>query len=224
MLLFQVQIDHMARALARTFRSPVVETIQGLPQHQQVFSCPCNKFFVVCFWSILFSLWPSFLSASFLSSTLRVWTVGLVESLCPWLQFCMSHFKLICQSAASIWIISCDTYLWFEIMYYRWCCVQLYVFFAVLRRMQPLARSSSLPSHMFLCMLDFHHVTVDYMLPAKSKCLIIFANALCNVFGSSGQQGIFRFVQINHNAFTGSHWVFSYLWCASWSGAPSKVC
>jgi hypothetical protein len=93
-------------------------------------------------------------------------------------------------------------------MYYRWCCVQLYVFFAVLRRMQPLARSSSLPSHMFLCMLDFHHVlsvTVDYMLPAKSKCLIIFANALCNVFGSSGQQGIFRFVQINHNAFTGGH-------------------
>jgi hypothetical protein len=49
MLLFQVQIDHMARALARTFRSPVVETIQGLPQHQQVFSRPCNKFFVVCF-------------------------------------------------------------------------------------------------------------------------------------------------------------------------------
>jgi hypothetical protein len=49
MLLFQVQIDHMARALARTFRSPVVETIQGLPQHQQVFSRPCNKFIVVCF-------------------------------------------------------------------------------------------------------------------------------------------------------------------------------
>jgi hypothetical protein len=49
MLLFQVQIDHMARALACTFRCPVVETIQGLPQHQQVFSCPCNKFFVVCF-------------------------------------------------------------------------------------------------------------------------------------------------------------------------------
>jgi cell division control protein 6 len=46
---YLVQIDHMARALARTFRSPVVETIQGLPQHQQVFSCPCNKFFVVCF-------------------------------------------------------------------------------------------------------------------------------------------------------------------------------
>jgi hypothetical protein len=160
MLLFQVQIDHMARALARTFRSPVVETIQGLPQHQQVFSRPCNKFIVVCFWSILFSLWLSFLSASFLSSTLRVWTLGLVESLCPWLQFCMSHFKLKCQNAASLWIISCDTYLWVEIMYYRWYCVQLYVFFAVLRRMQPLARSSSLPSHMFLCMLDFHHVRV----------------------------------------------------------------
>jgi len=29
----------MAKALARTFRSPVVETIQNLPQHQQMVLC-----------------------------------------------------------------------------------------------------------------------------------------------------------------------------------------
>eukprot|EP00850_Spirogloea_muscicola_P021970 SM000270S10367 [mRNA] locus=s270:99767:104222:+ [translate_table: standard] len=31
----QVQIHHMSRALSTTFRSPVVDIIQGLPQHQQ---------------------------------------------------------------------------------------------------------------------------------------------------------------------------------------------
>ncbi|GLT69809.1 hypothetical protein SLA2020_419310 [Shorea laevis] len=30
-----VRIDHMAAALSKTFRSPVVDTIQSLPQHQQ---------------------------------------------------------------------------------------------------------------------------------------------------------------------------------------------
>lgn len=33
---FQVRIDHMAVALSKTFKSPVVDTIQCLPQHQQV--------------------------------------------------------------------------------------------------------------------------------------------------------------------------------------------
>lgn len=32
----QVRIDHMALALSKTYRSPVVDTIQSLPQHQQV--------------------------------------------------------------------------------------------------------------------------------------------------------------------------------------------
>ncbi|GLT27259.1 hypothetical protein SLA2020_022710 [Shorea laevis] len=31
-----VRIDHMAAALSKTFRSPVVDTIQSLPQHQLV--------------------------------------------------------------------------------------------------------------------------------------------------------------------------------------------
>eukprot|EP01018_Ginkgo_biloba_P038609 Gb_30217 [translate_table: standard] len=31
----QVRLDHMASALAKTFRSAVVDTIQSLPQHQQ---------------------------------------------------------------------------------------------------------------------------------------------------------------------------------------------
>lgn len=29
-------MDHMLAALAKTFKSPVVDTIQSLPQHQQV--------------------------------------------------------------------------------------------------------------------------------------------------------------------------------------------
>ncbi|KAJ7525859.1 hypothetical protein O6H91_17G070500 [Diphasiastrum complanatum] len=40
-----VKIDHMAKALARTFRSPVVETIQGLPQHSQMVLCSAVRLF-----------------------------------------------------------------------------------------------------------------------------------------------------------------------------------
>ncbi|XP_024401767.1 cell division control protein 6 homolog B isoform X2 [Physcomitrium patens] len=40
-----VRIDHMAKALARTFRSPVVETIQNLPQHQQMVLCSAVRLF-----------------------------------------------------------------------------------------------------------------------------------------------------------------------------------
>ncbi|CAM6014463.1 unnamed protein product [Sphagnum balticum] len=42
---YLVQIDHMARALACTFRCPVVETIQGLPQHQQMVLCSAVRLF-----------------------------------------------------------------------------------------------------------------------------------------------------------------------------------
>ncbi|GLT27255.1 hypothetical protein SLA2020_022690 [Shorea laevis] len=41
---FQVRIDHMAAALSKTFRSPVVDTIQSLPQHQQIILCSAAKF------------------------------------------------------------------------------------------------------------------------------------------------------------------------------------
>lgn len=34
--MLQVRIYHMATALSKTFKSPVVDTIQSLPQHQQV--------------------------------------------------------------------------------------------------------------------------------------------------------------------------------------------
>ncbi|KAF5744520.1 cell division control protein 6 [Tripterygium wilfordii] len=40
-----VGFDHMAIALSRTYRSPVVETIQSLPQHQQIIVCSAVKFF-----------------------------------------------------------------------------------------------------------------------------------------------------------------------------------
>lgn len=40
-----VRIDHMARALAKTFRSAVVDTIQALPRHQQIVLCSAVKFF-----------------------------------------------------------------------------------------------------------------------------------------------------------------------------------
>ncbi|KAI4373411.1 hypothetical protein MLD38_011538 [Melastoma candidum] len=40
-----VRIDHMARALSRTFKSSVVDTIQLLPQHQQVILCSAVKLF-----------------------------------------------------------------------------------------------------------------------------------------------------------------------------------
>jgi hypothetical protein len=34
--ILQVRVDHMALALSNTFKSPIVDTIQSLPQHQQV--------------------------------------------------------------------------------------------------------------------------------------------------------------------------------------------
>ncbi|XP_022144826.1 cell division control protein 6 homolog B-like [Momordica charantia] len=38
-----VTLDHMAVALSKTFKSPVVETIQSLPQHQQIILCSVVK-------------------------------------------------------------------------------------------------------------------------------------------------------------------------------------
>ncbi|XP_030537653.1 cell division control protein 6 homolog B-like [Rhodamnia argentea] len=40
-----VRVDHMVLALSRTFRSPVVDTIQSLPQHQQIILCSAVKLF-----------------------------------------------------------------------------------------------------------------------------------------------------------------------------------
>ncbi|KAK3206499.1 hypothetical protein Dsin_020545 [Dipteronia sinensis] len=41
----QVRVDHMALALSNTFKSPIVDTIQSLPQHQQIILCSAVKFF-----------------------------------------------------------------------------------------------------------------------------------------------------------------------------------
>ncbi|KHN01782.1 Cell division control protein 6 like [Glycine soja] len=40
-----VRTDHMARALSKTYRSPVVDTIQSLPHHQQIVLCSSMKHF-----------------------------------------------------------------------------------------------------------------------------------------------------------------------------------
>uniref|UniRef100_A0A7N0U3E2 Cdc6 C-terminal domain-containing protein n=1 Tax=Kalanchoe fedtschenkoi TaxID=63787 RepID=A0A7N0U3E2_KALFE len=40
-----VRIDHMAAALSKTFKSPVVDTIQSLPHHQQIILCSAVKLF-----------------------------------------------------------------------------------------------------------------------------------------------------------------------------------
>ncbi|KAL6564491.1 AAA ATPase [Orobanche minor] len=40
-----VRIDHVAAALSKTFKSPVVDTIQSLPQHQQIILCSAVKLF-----------------------------------------------------------------------------------------------------------------------------------------------------------------------------------
>ncbi|CAA7026333.1 unnamed protein product [Microthlaspi erraticum] len=40
-----VRMDHMANALSKTFKSPVVDTIQSLPQHQQIIICSAAKAF-----------------------------------------------------------------------------------------------------------------------------------------------------------------------------------
>ncbi|KAI4305231.1 hypothetical protein L6164_028610 [Bauhinia variegata] len=40
-----VRIDHMARALSKTYRSPVVDTIQSLPHHQQIILYSSMKHF-----------------------------------------------------------------------------------------------------------------------------------------------------------------------------------
>ncbi|XP_010543051.1 PREDICTED: cell division control protein 6 homolog B-like [Tarenaya hassleriana] len=40
-----VKLNHMAAALSKTFRSPVIDTIQSLPQHQQIIICCAAKAF-----------------------------------------------------------------------------------------------------------------------------------------------------------------------------------
>ncbi|XP_057954707.1 cell division control protein 6 homolog B isoform X2 [Malania oleifera] len=40
-----VRVDHMALALSKTYRSPTVDTIQSLPQHQQIILCSSVKLF-----------------------------------------------------------------------------------------------------------------------------------------------------------------------------------
>lgn len=41
----QVRVDHMAVALSNTFKSPIVDTIKSLPQHQQIILCSAVKSF-----------------------------------------------------------------------------------------------------------------------------------------------------------------------------------
>ncbi|KAJ7964151.1 Cell division control protein [Quillaja saponaria] len=40
-----IRIDHMAIALSKTYQSPVVDTIQNLPHHQQILLCSAVKLF-----------------------------------------------------------------------------------------------------------------------------------------------------------------------------------
>nr|XP_016503225.1 PREDICTED: cell division control protein 6 homolog B-like isoform X1 [Nicotiana tabacum]XP_016503227.1 PREDICTED: cell division control protein 6 homolog B-like isoform X1 [Nicotiana tabacum]XP_016503228.1 PREDICTED: cell division control protein 6 homolog B-like isoform X1 [Nicotiana tabacum] len=40
-----VRVDHVAIALSKAYRSPVVDTIQSLPQHQQIILCSALKLF-----------------------------------------------------------------------------------------------------------------------------------------------------------------------------------
>ncbi|XP_071714131.1 cell division control protein 6 homolog B-like [Rutidosis leptorrhynchoides] len=40
-----VRVDHMAIALSRAYKSPIVDTIQSLPQHQQIILCSAVKLF-----------------------------------------------------------------------------------------------------------------------------------------------------------------------------------
>ncbi|KAF9623146.1 hypothetical protein IFM89_037727, partial [Coptis chinensis] len=40
-----VRVDHMTLALSRTFKSTMVDTIQSLPQHQQIVLCSMVKLF-----------------------------------------------------------------------------------------------------------------------------------------------------------------------------------
>ncbi|CAL5334037.1 unnamed protein product [Camellia sinensis] len=40
-----VRVDHMAIALSKTYRSPIMDTVQSLPQHQQIMLCSAVKLF-----------------------------------------------------------------------------------------------------------------------------------------------------------------------------------
>ncbi|GMP89622.1 hypothetical protein CsSME_00041113 [Camellia sinensis var. sinensis] len=40
-----VRVNHMAVALSKTYRSPILDTIQSLPQHQQIILCSAVKLF-----------------------------------------------------------------------------------------------------------------------------------------------------------------------------------
>ncbi|PSS14206.1 Cell division control protein 6 B like [Actinidia chinensis var. chinensis] len=43
--IYIVRVEHMAIALSKTYRSPIVDTIQSLPQHQQIILCSAVKLF-----------------------------------------------------------------------------------------------------------------------------------------------------------------------------------
>ncbi|KAI8015294.1 hypothetical protein LOK49_LG05G01400 [Camellia lanceoleosa] len=43
-----VRVDHMAIALSKTYRSPIMDTVQSLPQHQQIIICSAVKLFHIC--------------------------------------------------------------------------------------------------------------------------------------------------------------------------------
>lgn len=46
-------MDHMIAALSKTFKSPVVDTIQSLPQHQQVSSILTHRLIDIWYFSFL---------------------------------------------------------------------------------------------------------------------------------------------------------------------------
>lgn len=161
-----------------------VETIQGLPQHHQLFSYCCyNSYYN--FLTIQFNLWPLFLFASFLCSTsLRVY-IGVSNFDLVWIN---SNWYVKVQQAHGSFHV---TYLWIEIVCYKWCCVYLYFLFAMLWRMQPLVRSFLSPYFIFVhawvpsCSCSLLLLIICYHLRACvwSFCQMLFVN----VFWSLGQ-------------------------------------
>ncbi|GAB4857331.1 AAA ATPase [Ancistrocladus abbreviatus] len=72
-----VQAHHMAVALSKTYRSPVVETIQSLPQHQQTILCSAVKLFHGA--KKVASITELNKSYEDVCKSMKIWPVGISE-------------------------------------------------------------------------------------------------------------------------------------------------
>jgi hypothetical protein len=116
MFLFEVQIYHMARVLVHTFCSLLWKSFKVYPNTTNCFLIVVINFYDN-FLTIQFNLWPLFLFASFLCSTSLRMYIGVPNFDLVWVN---SNWYVRVQQVHGSFHV---TYLWIEIVCYKWCCV-----------------------------------------------------------------------------------------------------